>query len=66
MEENKHIIHLNITIPVNTTATVHIPNKNHSVIKLNGVIIQLKDIKKVVAISEVHVGSGTYNFEAIN
>lgn len=57
---------LQVVIPANTKATVQLPNKNHSLIKMNGAVVDKDKIKQVIDISVTSVGSGEYDFEIIN
>lgn len=57
---------LQISIPVNTTATVYIPTTAISKITMNGAIISGNKIKIKDGVAVIETGSGEYNFEVEN
>jgi len=62
-DNNKFILH--ISIPVNTTATVHIPTGANSKITMNGTSIDGNNIKIKDGAAIIETGSGEYSFEVI-
>ncbi|WP_175416240.1 alpha-L-rhamnosidase [Aggregatimonas sangjinii] len=59
--------YLEVHIPVNTIAKIHIPNKNNGQIKENGKLVDQKSLKSSTIKKNYSVlirGSGDYNFES--
>lgn len=59
---------LDVTVPVNTTATVYVPSTSAEAVKVNGKAVaddkQIKVVKSEGGVTVLEVGSGTYSFVA--